>query len=77
MNYLQTLEQNQPTYERNKKEIITKILKGEYPKDGRLIIVIGVQDLSIVEFKVKYLIEHTLESLDILFNYIIAYKFVD
>ena len=77
MNYLQTLEQNKPTYERNKKEIITKILKGEYPKDGRLIIVIGVQDFSIVEFKVKYLIEHTLESLDILFNYIIAYKFVD
>lgn len=77
MKFLEVLEQNQTTYERNKKEIFDRLLRGNYPKEGRLIIVIGVQNFSIIEFKVKYLIENTLESLDTLINYIIAYKFVD
>lgn len=77
MKFLEVLEQNQTTYERNRKEIFDRLLRGNYPKDGRLIIVIGVQNFSILEFKVKYLIENTLESLDTIINYIIAYKFVD
>ena len=77
MKFLEVLEQNKTTYERNKKEIFERLLRGNYPKEGRLIIVIGVQNLSILEFKVKYLIENTLESLDTIINYIIAYKFVD
>ena len=77
MKFLEVLEQNQTTYERNKKEIFDKLLRGNYPKEGRLIIVIGVQNFSILEFKVKYLIENTLKSLDTIINYIIAYKFVD
>ena len=77
MKFLEALEQNQTTYERNKKEIFDRLLRGNYPKDGRLIIVIGVQNFSIIEFNVKYLIENTLKSLDSIINYIIAYKFVD
>lgn len=77
MNYLESYNKNKATYERNKKEIFDILLRGNYPKEGRLIIVIGVQNFSILEFKVKYLIENTLESLDTIINYIIAYKFVD
>ena len=77
MKFLEVLEQNQTTYERNKKEIFDRLLRGNYHKEGRLIIVIGVQNFSILEFQIKYLIENTLESLDTIINYIIAYKFVD
>lgn len=77
MNYLESYNKNKATYERNKKEIIDTLLRGNYPKDGRLIIVIGVQNFSIIEFTVKYLLENTLKSLDTIINYIIAYKFVD
>lgn len=77
MNYLESYNKNKATYERNKKEIFERLLRGNYPKEGRLIIVIGVQNFSILEFKVKYLIENTLESLDTIINYIIAYKFVE
>lgn len=77
MNYLERYNKNKTTYERNRKEIFDILLRGNYPKEGRLIIVIGVENFSILEFKVKYLIENTLESLDTIINYIIAYKFVD
>ena len=77
MNFLETYNNNKDLYKRNKKEIFNKLLNGEYPINGRLIITVGVIEFSIFEYNIEFLRQKEIALLDNLFDYVIAYRFID
>ena len=77
MTFLQAYEQNKSLYKRNKNEIFIKLLNGEYPINGRLIITVGVIEFSIFEYNIEFLRQKEIAVLDNLFEYVIAYRFID
>lgn len=77
MKYLESYNKNKALYEKNKKELITKLVRGEYPKGSRLILVFGlVDEFNISEFDTDYLGKLSVERLDAITNFIVAYKFI-
>ena len=77
MTFLQAYEQNKSLYKRNKNEIFIKLLNCDYPINGRLIITVGVTEYSIFEYNIEFLRHKEIAVLDNLFEYVIAYRFID
>ncbi len=77
MNYLESYNKNKALYERNKKEIITKLINREYTKGSRLILVVGLaNEYNIIEFDTEYITRLSFKRIDIITDFIVAYKFV-
>ena len=77
MTFLQAYEQNKALYKRNKNEIFILLLNSDYPIKGRLIITVGVTEFSIFEYNIEFLRNKEIAVLDNLFEYVIAYRFID
>ena len=75
MNLLKRIEENQPIYEKNKKEILTKLIKKDYNEKGRLLIASAIDEAIIYEFELKYLEKLPIETLNVILDYVIGYRF--
>lgn len=76
--YYESYNKNKALYERNKKELITKLLEKKYTKGSRLILVIGlVDEYNITEFDTEYITRLSIDILDKITNYVVAYKFIN
>lgn len=75
--YYESYNKNKALYERNKKELITKLINREYAKGSRLILVVGLaNEYNITEFDTEYITRLSIKSLDKITDFIVAYKFV-
>lgn len=77
MKYLQAYEQNKALYEKNKKEIFDKLLGDNYCINKQLVITIGITEFKIFVHPVKYLRNTPIYELNNMFNFVIAYDFID
>lgn len=76
--YYESYNKNKALYERNKKELITKLLEKKYTKGSRLILVFGlVDEYNITEFDTEYITRLSIDILDKITNYVVAYKFIN
>lgn len=75
--YYESYIKNKVLYERNKKEIITKLINRDYTKGSRLILVVGLaNEYNITEFDPEYIARLSIKRLDKITDFIVAYKFV-